>query len=273
MTRMKKWIVVTITVALIVVISIAAYVVLGTQSPNNEQDSQVTPINYTYKIVQEYPHDTSAFTEGLVYSDGYLYESTGLNGNSTLRKEDLLTGEILQQISLDQQYFGEGIAVIGDRIVLLTWQSQIGFIYNKTSFNQLGQFTYPSEGWGITNNGKSLIMSDGTATLYFLNPETYERTGTVQVHDGNMSVNMLNELEYINGTVYANIWHEDRVAIINIHTGEVEGWINLAGINQDPITDFEDVLNGIAYDPANGRLFVTGKRWSTIFEIQLIKTN
>jgi glutamine cyclotransferase len=246
---------------------------LETQSPNNEQDDQVTPINYTYKIIHKYPHDTSAFTEGLVYSDGYLYESTGLNGNSTLRKQDPVTGEVLQQILLDPQYFGEGIAIMGNRIFQLTWQTQVGFIYDKARFEQLGQFAYPTEGWGLTSNGTHLIMSDGTSTLYILNPETFERTGTVQVHDGNLSINMLNELEFINGTVYVNIWHEDRIGIINIHTGEIEGWINLAGINDRPISDFEDVLNGIAYDSVNGRLFVTGKRWPDIFEIQLVPTD
>lgn len=270
---MNKWLVAAITLALIVAIILAVYIVLVTQLPNNEQNNQIGPINYTYTIRKTYPHDTSAFTEGLVYSDGYLYESTGLNGDSTLRKEDLITGEILQQISLDPQYFGEGIAIIGGKIVQLTWQSQIGFIYNSTSFKQLDQFAYPTEGWGITNDGKSLIMSDGTATLYFLNPETYERTGTVQVHDGNMSVNMLNELEYVNGSVYANVWHEDRIAIINPKTGEVQGWINLAGIYKNPITDSEDVLNGIAFDSANERLFVTGKRWSQLFEIQIVPTD
>jgi glutaminyl-peptide cyclotransferase len=270
---MKKWSLTALAVTLIVIISVAAYVILGNQHPNNEQNNQDKPINYTYTILHTYPHDTSAFTEGLAYSDGYLYESTGLNGNSTLRKDDLVTGEVLQQISLEPQYFGEGIALVDDKIVQLTWQSQVGFIYNKTSFKQIGQFTYTTEGWGITSDGKTLIMSDGTATLYFLNPETFERTGTIQVHDGNMSINMLNELEYVNGSVYANVWHEDRIAIINIRNGEVEGWINLEGINRNPISDYEDVLNGIAFDSVNGRLFVTGKRWPDIFEIQLVPIN
>ncbi len=270
---MKKSIIIAIAVVLIVISSVAVYVLVGNQSPDNGKNNHFTPVEYTYTIVNTYPHDISAFTEGLVYSDGYLYESTGLNGNSTLRKEDPVSGEIVQQISLDPQYFGEGIAIMGDRIFQLTWQTQVGFIYDKATFEQLGQFAYPTEGWGLTSNGTHLIMSDGTSTLYFLNPETFERTGTVQVHDGNLTINMLNELEYINGTVYANIWHEDRIGIINIHTGEIEGWINLTGINDRPISDFEDVLNGIAYDSVNSRLFVTGKRWPDIFEIQLVPTD
>jgi glutamine cyclotransferase len=270
---MKKWVVSAVTVTLTVIICIAAYIALGTRLPDNEQNVETPPIQYSYMVLNTYPHDTSAFTEGLVYSDGYLYESTGLNGDSTLRKVDLRTGEVLQQISLDLQYFGEGITIIGDKIVQLTWQSQVGFVYNKTSFQLLGHFNYVTEGWGITNDGKNLIMSDGTSTLQFLSPETYERTGTMQVRDGNMSINMLNELEYVNGTIFANVWHEDRIAMINAKTGVVEGWINLTGIDKNPISDPEDVLNGIAYDSLNGRLFVTGKRWSQLFEIQLVPTN
>jgi glutamine cyclotransferase len=269
---MKKRTIAATTITLIIAISIAAYVTLGNQPTDNEQNTQNPPTNYTYKVVKTYPHDTSAFTEGLVYDAGFLYESTGLNGQSTLRKVNLQTGETLQQITLDPQYFGEGITIYGDKIIQLTWQSQVGFVYNKTILQLLDQFTYLTEGWGITNDGKNLIMSDGSATLYFLNPETYARTGTIQVHDGNMSINMLNELEYVNGTIYANVWHEDRIAIINPQTGQVNGWINLAGINENPITDSEDVLNGIAYDSVNARLFVTGKRWSQLFEIQLMPT-
>jgi glutamine cyclotransferase len=220
--------------------------------------------------VNTFPHDTTAFTEGLVYQDGFLYESTGLNGNSTLRREELETGQTLQLYSLPSQYFGEGITISGDKIIQLTWQSQVGFVYNKTTFQLLDQFTYPTEGWGITNNGTTLIMSDGTPTLYFLNPETYKKTGDIQVHDGNTSITMLNELEYVKGDIYANVWHEDRIAIINITTGQVKGWINLAGLNKNPIYDPEDVLNGIAYDSMGDRLFVTGKRWSQLFQINLV---
>ena len=270
---MKKWAIAAITITLIIVISMAAYVTLGNQPPSNGQNSQNQPINYSYKIVNTYPHDTGAFTEGLVFADGFLYESTGLYGNSTLRKVDLQTGETLQQISLNPQYFGEGITIYGNKIIQLTWHSKVGFVYDKTTFQLLEQFTYPTEGWGITNDGKKLIMSDGTPTLYFLNPETYERTGQIQVHDGNMSIAMLNELEYVNSTVYANIWQENRIAIINVETGQVKGWINLEGLYKKPISDPDDVLNGIAYDAENGRLFVTGKRWSQLFEIELVPSS
>jgi glutamine cyclotransferase len=263
---MKKWTITATAITLIIAITAATYITLNNQPQNNQNP----PTTYTYTIINTYPHDTNAFTEGLVYSDGFLYESTGLNGNSTLRKVNLQTGETLQQITLDPQYFGEGITIIGNKIIQLTWQNHVCFIYDKTTFQILGNFTYPTEGWGITNNGTSLIMSDGTSTLYFLNPETYERTGTIQVHDGNTSITNINELEYINSTVYANIWLENRIAIINPQTGQVTSWIDLSGIYQNPVSDpANDVLNGIAYDPASGRLFVTGKRWSLLFEIQL----
>jgi glutamine cyclotransferase len=268
--RMKKWIIATTSITLIILITVAAYVVLSNQPPKGEQNNQTEPMNYTYTVVNTFPHDTTAFTEGLVYQDGFLYESTGLNGNSTLRREELETGQTLQLYSLPSQYFGEGITISGDKIIQLTWQSQVGFVYNKTTFQLLDQFTYPTEGWGITNNGTTLIMSDGTPTLYFLNPETYKKTGDIQVHDGNTSITMLNELEYVKGDIYANVWHEDRIAIINITTGQVKGWINLAGLNKNPIYDPEDVLNGIAYDSMGDRLFVTGKRWSQLFQINLV---
>ncbi len=262
-----------ISITLIVLISLGVYVVLSSQPSNGSQSDQTEPINYTYKVLNTYPHDINSFTEGLVYQDGFLYESTGLNGNSTLRREELETGKALQLYSLPSQYFGEGITIYGDKIVQLTWQSQVGFIYNKTTFQLLDEFTYPTEGWGITNNGTSLIMSDGSATLYFLNPDTFERTGQIQVHDGNTSIAMLNELEFINGDVYANVWLTDRIAIINIQSGQVKGWVNLAGLSTNAISSSDDVLNGIAYDSVGQRLFVTGKRWSQLFEIELIPSN
>ncbi len=266
---MKKLTTAFIAVTLVVVIALAAFIALNIQPPNNPTD-ETQPTNYTYTVINTYPHDTNAFTEGLAYSNGYLYESTGLNGNSNLRKEDLQTGEVLQETALDSQYFGEGITIFGDKIIQLTWQSHIAFIYNENTFQLLGSFTYPTEGWGITNDGTNLIMSDGTPTLYFLNPQTYERTATINVHDGNESINNLNELEYINGTIYANVWQTNRIAIINIQTGQVTGWVNLEGLNKNPVIDpYNDVLNGIAYDSGGSRLFVTGKRWSQLFEIKI----
>jgi glutamine cyclotransferase len=226
---------------------------------------------YTYAIVNTYPHDTNAFTEGLVYSDGFLYEGTGLNSESSLRRVDLTTGNILQETTLPSQYFGEGITIVNSTIIQLTWQSKIGFVYNKTTFALLRNFTYPTEGWGITFDGEHLIMSDGTDNLYFLDPTTFQRTGQIQVHDGNTSLVNINELEYINGDVYANIWLTNKIAIINPVTGQVKAWIDLTGLpaavasNSNP----DAVLNGIAYDQQNNRLFVTGKDWPNLYQIKL----
>jgi len=227
------------------------------------------PRNYTYTIVNVYPHDTSAFTQGLIFENGVLYESTGLYSHSTLRRVELETGEILQLHSLPDQFFGEGITIFDDKIIQLTWLSNRGFVYDKYSFDLLREFNYPTQGWGITHDGSRLIMSDGTATLYFLNPETLERIGQVEVHDTG-PVAMLNELEYIQGEVYANIWQEEKIAIINPHTGKVRAWIDLSGIGDLENQSTIDVLNGIAYDAKADRLFVTGKMWSQLFEIKLI---
>jgi len=260
---MRKWVLTAIVVVLVVSLSLAAYAVLN----NNPIDNEV--LNYEYTVVKSYPHDITAFTEGLVYENGFLYESTGLYGNSTLRRVELQTGETLQPYSMSPDLFGEGITIFGDRIIQLTWNPGKGFVYDKNSFELIYEFNYTTEGWGITNDGKNLIMSDGTANLYFLNPETFERTGTLWVHDGDLSLANLNELEYIHGDVYANVWHQDKIAIINIQTGRVKGWINLTGLYDMSNADPENVLNGIAYDASRERFFVTGKRWSQLFEIKL----
>jgi len=222
-----------------------------------------------YEVVKVYPHDPNAFTQGLVIENGVLYESTGLYGSSSLRRVDLETGNVLQSYALPSEFFGEGITVFGDKIIQLTWQSHKGFVYDKHSFDLLREFSYPTEGWGITHNGSALIMSDGTANLYFLDPETFQKVGQVEVRDGNASVTNLNELEYINGEVYANIWGEEKIAIINPQTGQVTAWIDLTGIYTPESSDSNNVLNGIAYDAESDRLFVTGKRWSQLFEIKL----
>lgn len=263
MKKRHLTIILIVTVAL--VISSAALIISLNDRPVN-----TTPINYTYEVVKVYPHDENAFTQGLVIENGVLYESTGLYGNSSLRRVDLETGKVLQIYALPNQFFGEGITVFGDRIIQLTWQSQTGFVYDKNSFALLQEFSYPTEGWGITNDGSQLIISDGTATLYFLDPETFEKVGQVEVHDGNNPVTNLNELEYINGEVYANIWREERIATINPQTGQVTGWIDLTGICNQENRDPNSVLNGIAYDAEGGRLFVTGKLWSQLFQIKLI---
>jgi len=233
-------------------------------------NSNVIPV-YTYKVINTYPHDRSAFTEGLVFEDGVLYEGTGLHGHSTLRRVKLETGEILQICELLPQFFGEGVTIYGNKIIQLTWQSHIGFVYDKYSFKLLQEFNYPDEGWGITHDGKHLIMSDGTETLHFLDPETFEEIGQIEVYANDIPVTRINELEYIQGEIYANIWQTERIARIDPLTGQVVGWIDLKGIlSPEDHSETVDVLNGIAYDAKNDRLFVTGKFWPKLFEIELI---
>jgi glutamine cyclotransferase len=226
-------------------------------------------MTYTYKIVNTYPHDTAAFTEGLVFNNGVLYESTGTfkSSPSSLRQVNLETGEVQQEILLSSEYFGEGLTVVDDALIQLTWQSNIGFIYDKETFVLQGNFSYDSEGWGLTYNGSELIMSDGSSNLYLLNPTTFQKTGQVNVHDGNTSITNINELEYVNGDVYANIWMQQKIAIINPQTGAVKGWIDLTGIYQS--NNVDEVLNGIAYDSSTRRLFVTGKDWPNLYQITI----
>jgi len=239
------------------------------------QPSAAAPTpQYGYHVVHAYPHDTGAFTEGLFYLDGYLYESTGLEQHSTLRKEDLATGQVLQQISIAPQYFGEGIVAWGHKLVELTWQSHVGFVYDLATFQKQGEFHYPGEGWALTQDGHRLIMSDGTAELRFLNPITLKEEGRLKVTDNGHPVANLNELEWVKGEVYANIWQTDRIARIDPKTGHVVGWIDLSGIlpNGERTPGQTDVLNGIAYDAQHDRLFVTGKMWPKLYEITLVKT-
>jgi glutamine cyclotransferase len=229
-----------------------------------------TPVQ-TYKIKNAYPHDASAFTQGLVYADGILYESTGLRGRSSVRRVTLESGNILSQTSLLPEYFGEGIAVFGDRIYQLTWTTGVGFIYDKKTLGLIQEFHYGIEGWGMTHDGKSLIVSDGSATLYYWDPKTLRETKQLMVTDGGKPVTNLNELEIVEAEIYANIWQQDKIARISPETGKVTGWVNLKGLL--PAADRhggEDVLNGIAYDPAKKRLFVTGKLWPKLFEIELV---
>jgi glutamine cyclotransferase len=253
------------------ILTVTAVIVFGAVALVLISDSPVypEPLHYTYNVVNVYPHDENAFTQGLIFEDGIMYESTGRYGQSTLRRVELETGNIIQFHALPDQFFGEGITIFDDKIIQLTWQSEKGFVYDKNSFDLLQEFTYQTEGWGITHNGSRLIMSDGTATLYFLDPETFQKIGQVEVYDEE-PVARLNELEYINGKVYANIWTEDKIAIINPQTGRVTGWIDLEGINEAENQNGSNVLNGIAYDAEDGRLFVTGKMWSKLYEIELV---
>ncbi len=230
--------------------------------------SAVTPF-YLARVVNTYPHDPSAFTEGLVFQDGFLYEGTGLYGRSALRR--VATGQVLQSHALPSQYFGEGITIYGDRIIQLTWMNQVGFVYDKNSFAQQQTFSYGTQGWGITHDGTRLIVSDGTSTLYFWDPDTLAELGQLAVYDDRGPVTRLNELEYIQGKIYANVWLTDRIAIIDPQTGQVTAWINLVGLlDPEDGSQSADVLNGIAYDFDGDRLFVTGKYWPKLFQIELV---
>ncbi len=248
---------------------ILIYLIVVYLRKNNQPDKGI--LFYTYTIVNTYPHDASAFTQGLMYDDGFLYEGTGRYGYSTLRKVNLETGKVIQLYTLPEKYFGEGITIHGNRIIQLTLDSKTGFIYDKETFNLLKNFEYATEGWGITHDGKNLIMSDGSATLYFLDSETFKEVSRIVVRDGKAPVTKLNELEYVKGEIFANIWKSNRIIRIDPETGKVIGWIDLTGIlSPDDHKEPVDVLNGIAYDAANDRLFVTGKLWPVLFEIKLI---
>ena len=223
-----------------------------------------------YEIVAVYPHDTAAYTQGLLWHDGYLYEGTGRSGTSSLRKVNPQTGEVVQQVPLPSEYFGEGIALLGDRIFQLTWRSKRGFIYDAASFERVGEFRYDTEGWGLTSDGTHLIMSDGSANLFFLDSRSQEVVRTVRVHEDGDDIDDLNELEYIGNLVYANVWHSDIVFEIDPVSGAVVGHIDFSDLlaGERPRSS-EAVLNGIAYNPDNGHLYVTGKLWPKLFEIRL----
>lgn len=269
MSRMKRnKFRIAIVLSLLLVHALAACADVSDKS--DRQRTADTPV-YTYNIVNLYPHDPSAFTQGLIYENGFLYEGTGLYGKSELRKINLETGTIVQRHKLPDKYFGEGITRHNDRIIQLTWKSGKGFVYEGESFKQVRTFDYPTEGWGITHDGRNLIMSDGTSTLYVLDPDTFKHISTIQVHDAKGPVTRLNELEYMNGLIYANIWQSYRIAIISPDTGAVAGWIDLEGLAIIAGGDRKKkVLNGIAYDHGGDRLFVTGKLWPRLFEIKIL---
>ncbi len=229
---------------------------------------------FTYRIVRDYPHDPNAFTQGLEYRDGFLYEGTGLNGRSSLRKERLETGQVLEQTNLSPEYFGEGITVLGAEIFQLTWQAHTGFVYGRTSFHVERRFSYPGEGWGLTNDGRQIYMSDGTAAIRVLDPHTLAEKRRIQVRDGGAPVNELNELEWVEGEILANVWQTDRIARISPATGQVAGWIDCSGMLPSVFRSTTDaVLNGIAYDARTKRLFVTGKLWPRLYQIQIVPRN
>lgn len=228
---------------------------------------------YGYQVVRVYPHDQNAFTEGLFYRDGYLYESTGLNGQSEIRKEELDTAKVVMRHALPSGFFGEGIVDDGRRMIQLTWRNQVGFIYDLKTFALEGQFAYAGEGWALTSDGRRLIMSDGTPELRFVDPRTLKETGRVTVTADGKPVQNINELEWVKGEVFANVWMTNFIVRIDPRTGHVVGVIDLSGIISaaEAGADPDNVLNGIAYDAAHDRLFVTGKRWPKLFEIKLVR--
>jgi len=252
-----------------VAFSALAAILCGTAVSGLQRREPVTAPVSRYEVVRVYPHDPQAFTQGIVFSDGVLYEGTGLNGRSGIRKVKLENGEVLQVQALEQRYFGEGIALVGDSIVQLTWQSGVGFVYDKTTFQRTRTFNYRGEGWGLTYDGTRLIMSDGTSTLRFLDSKTLQETAKLQVRDGSRPVEKLNELEVVKDEVFANVWQTNRIARISPKTGLVTGWIDLTGLLDPRDRQGVDVLNGIAYDSTADRLFVTGKLWPKLFEIRI----
>lgn len=226
----------------------------------------------TVRVVATYPHDPAAFSQGLVIIEGVLYEGTGTFGESSLRRVDLKTGTVERHVPLNQEYFGEGITVVGDKIYQLTWKNRLGIIYDRETLTPQSSFRYSGEGWGLTTDGKELILSDGTATLRFLSLETLDVVRRVQVRTAQGPVDNLNELEYVNGEIYANIWYSDRIARISPKTGEVLGWIDLSQLYpQRQRPSREHVLNGIAYDIKTQQLFVTGKNWPKLYQVEVVK--
>lgn len=220
-------------------------------------------------VVKTFPHDPKAFTQGLEYYGGFLYESTGLKGKSSLRKVDIETGRVLRSISLSPEYFGEGLTIVHGKIYQLTWLAKTGFVYELQTFRKTGEFHFDSEGWGLTHDEHSLILSDGTNQIQFIDLATFQVQRRLEVYAGTEAVVNLNELEYINGLIYANVWHSPRIARIDPHTGQVLAWIDLERISAKEQREPEGVLNGIAYDRDGDRLFVTGKDWAELLQIKI----
>ena len=236
----------------------------------NAPASNAPAAKYGYQILNIFPHDSNAFTQGLILVDGKLLESTGQEGTSSLRNVELQTGKVLKKIDVPPPYFAEGIAVLNGKVYQLTWQHNVGFIYDLQTLERAGQFDYQGEGWGLTTDGQSLIVSDGSNKLKFLDPASFRVTKTISVVDGATPVQQLNELEFVKGEIYANVWHSDRVAVIDPQTGRVKAWIDLTGLMPEgELRDEEAVLNGIAYDQANDKFYVTGKLWPRLFEIKV----
>jgi glutaminyl-peptide cyclotransferase len=258
-----------VKIAALAFVTLTVIVAMTTPTSTQRASRSRAPVA-GYRVVHVFPHDSQAFTQGLVYLDGAFYEGTGLNGRSTIRKVKIETGQVMQMQKLDSQYFGEGIAILNDTLFQLTWQSGIAFLYDRATFTRTGTFSYTGEGWGLTHDGRRLIMSDGTGTLRFIDPASHKEISRLAVRDGGRPVLNLNELEYIKGEVFANVWQTDRIARISPKTGEVSGWIDLKGLLPASEQAPDAVLNGIAYDAAGDRLFVTGKLWPKVFEIRIV---
>jgi len=238
---------------------------------SSRKASTQPPREYTFKIVHTFPHDPDAYTQGLAFRDGFLYEGTGRNGHSSLRKVRLETGAVVQRRELPREHFGEGIALIGNEVAQLTWKSEVGFVYDVSDFRLLRQFSYTGEGWGLTTNGREVFMSDGTPEIRVLDIATLQEKRRFTVRDNGIPVRELNELEFVEGELFANVWQTDKIARISPETGNVVGWIDLSGIlSQIYRRERDSVLNGIAYDAKEKRLFVTGKLWPSIFEIKVV---
>ena len=246
----------------------------GTNSNSSNKTTEApasgpTP-KYGYQIVNIFPHDSNAFTQGLILMDGKLVESTGQEGFSSLRRVELESGRVLKKVDVPVPYFAEGLTALNGKLYQLTWQHNIGFIYDAQTFDRLGEFNYQGEGWGLTTDGQSLILSDGTPQIRFIDPAGFRVTRRITVTDGSAPIRELNELEYVNGEIYANVWHENRIAAIDPQSGHVKAWIDLTGLMPDgELQDPEAVLNGIAYDQASDKLIVTGKLWPRVFEIKV----
>jgi glutamine cyclotransferase len=267
--RSRRWLAVTAIAAAAIAIAVLARTA-DDPAPAPDTPRRPEPIAaYGYRIVHTYPHDPDAYTQGLLFRDGFLYESTGLNGHSSLRKVRLETGEVVQRIPIADRYFAEGLTDWRDALVQLTWQSQVGFVYGLSTFDRRRTFSYGGEGWGLTQDGVRLIMSDGTPVLRFLDPTSLAEIGRQPVTEGGAPVALLNELEFVKGAIYANVYQTDDILVIEPDSGRVTGRIHLAGLRPQADRPI-DVLNGIAYDAAGDRVFVTGKWWPALFEIQLV---
>jgi len=269
----------TVAVVVIILLAMVGLVALGMFGTGQKSSSEnMSPNKSTadaakkveWEVVNSYPHDPDAFLQGLVWHDNGFYEGTGLNGRSSLRQVEFPSGKVLKKVDIPQEFFGEGIALVNDHLIQLTWQSHKGFVYDRQTFNKIREFSYPTEGWGLTYDGKNLILSDGSSSLFFLDPETFQTVRKIDVTLNGSPLRRLNELEYINGEIWSNVWQTDQIVRIDPTSGKVTSYLDMAGIlTRQYRTGNEDVLNGIAYDPQQKRIFISGKQWPRIFEIRL----